>query len=50
MSLACLKSAGSRSGEPACLWIASLAGFRGMVPEEIVQACAGVRGAAQQRL
>jgi hypothetical protein len=31
-----------------CLWIASLLDFRGMVLEEIVQACAGVRGTAWQ--
>jgi hypothetical protein len=28
-----------------CLWIASLAGFRGMILAEIVQACASMRGA-----
>jgi hypothetical protein len=50
MGLACLKGAGQKSGDPVCLWIAGLAGFRGTVPVEIVQACAGLRGAAQQRL
>jgi hypothetical protein len=49
MGLACLEVAGWQSGDPACLWIASLAGFRDMVPAEILQACAGVRGTAQQR-
>jgi hypothetical protein len=32
-----------------CLWIAGLAGFRGMVPVEIVQACAGMKGMAWRR-
>jgi hypothetical protein len=49
MGLACLKGMGWQSGDPAFLWIAGLAGFRDMVPVEILQACAGVRGAAQQR-
>jgi hypothetical protein len=46
MGLACLKGMGQQSGDPACLWIASLAGFRGMVPE-IMQPCAGLGGASQ---
>jgi hypothetical protein len=44
MGLVCLKCTGWQSGDYACLWIAGLAGFRGMVPAEIVQAYAGVRG------
>jgi hypothetical protein len=43
MHLVCLKGAGQWSGDPACLWIAGLAGFRGTIPAEIVQACAGLR-------
>jgi hypothetical protein len=49
IGLACLKGVGQKSGDPACLWIASLAGFKGTFPVEIVQACAGMRGVAQQR-
>jgi hypothetical protein len=49
MGLACLKGMGRWSGDPVCLWIAGSAGFRGMVPVEILQACAGMRGAAQWR-
>jgi hypothetical protein len=45
----CLMGMGQQSGDPACLWIASFAGFRGTFPVEIVQACEGVRGAAQWR-
>jgi hypothetical protein len=50
VGLACLKGTGQRSGDCWCLWIAGLAGFRRTVPAEIVQACAGVRGAAWWRL
>jgi hypothetical protein len=46
IGLKCLKGAGQWSGHPVCVWIASLAVFKGMVPEEIMQACAWVRGAA----
>jgi hypothetical protein len=49
MGLVCLKGMGQQSGDLACLWIASLAGFRDMVPVEITQACAGMKVAAQQR-
>jgi hypothetical protein len=49
MGLVCLKGMSWQSGDPACLWIAGLAGFRGTFPVEIVQDCAGVRGAAQWR-
>jgi hypothetical protein len=44
----CLKGVGQQSGDSECLWIASLASFRGTVLEEIVQACAGLGGMAQQ--
>jgi hypothetical protein len=47
--LMCLKGAGQWSGDPACLWIASLAGFRGTVLAEIEWVCAGVRGVVQGR-
>jgi hypothetical protein len=33
------------SGDRACLWIAGLVGFSGMVPAEIMQDCVGMRGA-----
>jgi hypothetical protein len=46
VSLACLMGTGRQSRDPACLWIAGLAGFRDMVPTEILQSCAGMRGAA----
>jgi hypothetical protein len=49
VGLVCLKSTDQQSGDPACLWIASLAGFGSMVLAEIMQACAGVRGATQWR-
>jgi hypothetical protein len=32
-----------QSGDHACLWIAGLVGFKGMLPAEIAQACAGLR-------
>jgi hypothetical protein len=50
VGLVCLKGTGQQSGDPECLWIACLVGFRGIVPMEIMQACAGVRGTAQWRL
>jgi hypothetical protein len=40
MGLACLKGACWWSGDPVCLWIAGLAGFRGKVLAKIMQACA----------
>jgi hypothetical protein len=49
MGLVFLKGARRWSGDPACLWIAGLAGFRGTILEEIMQTFAGVRGTAQQR-
>jgi hypothetical protein len=48
VGLACMKGVGQRSGDHSCPWIAGLAGFRGMVPAEIMQACVGVRGVGQQ--
>jgi hypothetical protein len=49
MVLACLKCSGRLYGDPACLWIARLAGFKGTVLVQIMQACAGMRDAAQWR-
>jgi hypothetical protein len=43
VGLVCLKDLSQWSGDPACLWMARLAGFRGKVLAEIVQAYAGVR-------
>jgi hypothetical protein len=44
VGLTCLKGVGQWSGDPVCLWIAGLADFRGTIPTEILQACAGMRG------
>jgi hypothetical protein len=42
VGLACLKGMGQQIGYHPCMWIASLAGFRGTVLAEIGQACAGL--------
>jgi hypothetical protein len=49
IGLAFLKGTGWWSGDLVCLWIASLAGFKGTVPAEIMQARAGVNDAVQWR-
>jgi hypothetical protein len=46
--MVCLKDVGQRIGDHACLWIAGLTGFRGMVLVEIMQTCAGIRGTGSQ--
>jgi hypothetical protein len=40
--LMCLKGAGWQSGDPVCLWIAGLAGFRGRFSETVL-GCASLK-------